>query len=230
MKSYGQYCPISKAVEVLGERWSILVMRELLIGSTKFNDIARGLPGMSRTMLSKRLRELEAAGVVERLDGGYHLTPAGRELRPMVFALGAWGEKWLLGEPDPEELEPVSLMWHAHPRLDTSELPDRRVVIAFELDDRPERFWIVVESVGCSVCMADPGFDVDVLVRAPLPTLYRIWYHQQPVAAAIRSGEVRIDGEAALVRRMPRVLDLLPPDLLGVESTSPRPTWRVPTS
>ena len=225
MKTYGQYCPIAKSVEVLGERWSILVMRELLLGSSRFNDLARGLPGMSRTMLSKRLRELEAGGVVERLDGGYHLTPAGQELRPIVFGLGAWGEKWLLGEPDPDELDPLSLIWHAHARLDTSELPDRRVVIAFELDDRPERYWIVVESVGCSVCEADPGFDVDVIVRSPLVTLYRIWYHQQTISSAIKRAELRFEGEPAFVRRMPKVLDLSSPDRLGVDESSRRPVW-----
>ena len=226
MKTYGQYCPIAKSVEVLGERWSILVLRELLIGSTKFNDLARGLPGMSRTMLSKRLRQLEAGGLVERLDGGYHLTPAGQELRPIVFGLGVWGERWLLTDPDPDELDPVALMWHAHARLKTSELPNRRVVIAFELDDRPERFWIVVESVGCSVCTADPGFGVDVVVHASLVTLYRVWYHRQSMPAAIKAGEIRFDGDRAITRRMPTVLDLLPPDQLGLDASSRRPTWR----
>lgn len=226
MKKYGQYCPIAKSVEVLGERWSILVLRDLLIGSTKFNDLARGLPGMSRTMLSKRLRQFEAAGVLERLDGEYHLTPAGHDLRPFIFGLGEWGEKWLLGEPDPEELDPQSLIWHAHARFDTTELPDRRVVLAFEFDDRSERFWVVVESVGCSVCAADPGFEVDIVVRAKLAALYRTWYHQQSVDAAVKAGDIRFEGHAALVRRMPKVFDLISPDLLGVDSSSPRPVWR----
>ena len=228
MKTYGQYCPIAKAVEVLGERWSLLVLRELLIGSTRFNYIARGLPGMSRTMLSKRLREFEAAGLLERLDGEYLLTPSAHEMRPIVFGLGAWGERWLLGEPDPADLDPVTLMWHAHARFDTSVLPDRRVVIAFEMDDRSERFWVVVEEIGCSVCEADPGFDVDVVVRARLADLYRIFYHQLPIEGAVKSGAVRFEGESALVRRMPQVLDLLSPDLLGVDADAPRPVWRAP--
>lgn len=225
MKTHGEYCPIAKSVEVLGERWSILVMRELLIGVTKFNELSRGLPGMSRTMLSKRLRELTAAGLVEKLDGGYHLTPAGQELRPFVFGLGGWGEKWLLGEPDPDELEPLALFWHAHARFDTSELPDRQVVIAFELDDRPERFWVVVESVGCSICDHDPGFDVDVVVRSDLAVLYRIFYHQQSIASAVKSGQLRFEGTPALVRRMPKVLDLTDPSELGVDASSRRPVW-----
>jgi len=225
MKKYGQYCPIAQSVEVLGERWSILVLRDLLIGSTRFNDLARGLPGMSRTMLSKRLSQFEAAGLLERLDGEYHLTPAGQDLRPFVFGLGGWGEKWLLGEPDPEELDPLSLMWHAHARFDTSELPARRVVLAFEFDDRSERFWVVVESIGCSVCAADPGFTVDVVVRSQLAALYRVWYHQQSIDSAVKAAEIRFEGQAALVRRMPKVLTLISPELLGVDSSSPRPVW-----
>jgi DNA-binding HxlR family transcriptional regulator len=226
MKSYGQYCPIAKSAEVLGERWSILVLRELLIGSTRFNDIARGLPGMSRTMLSKRLREFERAGILDRLDGEYLLTPQGQELRPIVFGLGMWGEEWLLGEPDPADLDPVSLMWHAHGRFNTDDLPDRRVVIHFELVDRPERYWVVVEPVGCSICEADPGFEVDVIVRAELADLYRIFYHQLPVASAVKSGWVTFEGESALVRRMPGVLELIPANVLGLDSSAPRPTWR----
>jgi DNA-binding HxlR family transcriptional regulator len=225
MKSHGEYCPIAKAVEVLGERWSILVMRELLIGVTKFNDLTRGLPGISRTMLSKRLRELISVGIVEKLDGEYHLTPAGHELRPFVFGLGGWGETWLLGEPDQDELDPLALFWHVHPRLDTSGLPDRQVVIAFELDDRPERFWVVIESVGCSVCDHDPGFDVDIVVRAELAALYRVWYHQESVSSALKTGQLRFEGEPALVRRMPEVMDLIDPTELGVNSSSRRPVW-----
>lgn len=144
---------------------------------------------------------------------------------PSSIQYRGWGEKWLLGEPDPDELEPLALCWHAHPRFDTSELPDRRVVIAFELNGRPERFWAVVESVGCSICDHDPGFDVDVVVHAELPALYRLFYHQQSVASAVKDGQIRLDGQAALVRRMPKVLDLLNPAVLGVDASAPRPIW-----
>jgi len=225
MKTHGEYCPIAKAVEVLGERWSILVMRELLMGVSGFNDMTRGLPGISRTMLSKRLRELIAVGVVEKLDGEYHLTPAGQELRPLIFGLGAWGEQWLLGDPDPAELEPLALFWHAHPRFNTAELPDRQVVIAFELDARPERFWVVVEPVGCSICDHDPGFDVDVVVRCDLTEIYRVWYNQTSMKAAIKADHVRFEGPPALVRRMPKMLELTDPTQLGVDASSARPVW-----
>lgn len=134
-KSYGQYCPIAKAVEVLGERWSVLVVCELLIGSTQFNEIARGLPTMSRTLLAKRLRQLEAAGLVERLDGSYHLTPAGEDLCPLVFGFGVWAEQWILEDPTVEELDPQLLLWWVHGPLDTDSLPDRRVVLEFEFTE-----------------------------------------------------------------------------------------------
>jgi DNA-binding HxlR family transcriptional regulator len=226
MKTYGEYCPIAKSVEVLGERWSLLVLRELLVGSTRYNDIARGLPAMSRSMLSKRLREFENAGLLERLDGEYLLTPAGQGLRGIVFGLGEWGENWVLGEPDPDELRPDTLMWHGHARFDISELPDRRVVIEFVMTDFPNRYWVVVETIGSSICDADPGYEVDVTVSSSATTLYRIFYHQQTVAEAQKAGALRFEGPSALTRRMPKVLNLIRPDLLGVDRSSPRPAWR----
>lgn len=116
--SYGQYCPISRAVEVLGERWALLIVRDLLCGHSRFNDLARGNPGLSRSLLAKRLRQLERAGVVERVEGGYHLTAAGLDLRAVVFGLGEWGARWQFGEPRGDELDPELLLWWAHDRLD----------------------------------------------------------------------------------------------------------------
>jgi DNA-binding HxlR family transcriptional regulator len=123
---YGQYCPISRAVEVLGERWTLLIVRDLLCGFTRFNDLARGNPGLSRSLLSRRLRQLEQAGVVEHLDGAYRLTEAGEDLRDVVFRLGEWGARWQFGEPRLDELDPELLLWWAHERLDFSVLPNRR--------------------------------------------------------------------------------------------------------
>ena len=136
-------------MEVLGERWTLLVVRELLVGSRKFNDIARGVPGMSRTMLTKRLRHLEAMGLVDRLDNQYLPTEACEELRPAVLGLGQWAAKWLLGDPTADECDALLLMWWAHSRLDTSQLPaDRRTVIKFHFTDVVEQFWVVIEPAG----------------------------------------------------------------------------------
>jgi DNA-binding HxlR family transcriptional regulator len=207
---YGQYCPISRALDVLGERWSLLILRDMLVGATRFNDLANGLPRLSRTLLTKRLRQFERAGLVERLCGQYLLTEAGRGLEPIVFGLGAWGAKWVFGDPEPEELDAELLMWWMHKRLDTSELPGRRNVLHFKLTDDPRQFWIVVEAGKPSVCMSDPGFDVDVSVVSDLSTLYQVWLGRLPIDAALRSGRIELIGQQALTRRMPTVLTLSP--------------------
>jgi len=207
-KGYGQYCPITRAVEVLGERWSLLIVRDMITGSTRFNDLARGNPGLSRSLLSKRLRQLERAGIIEKLDDEYLLTDAGRDLEPVVMGLGAWGARWQFGDPRDDELDPELLMWWVHDRLDLTQMPDRRVVLEFDFVDQRRRFWIVRDGSGPSVCNTDPGFDVDVVVRAELPTMYRVWLGRQDLRYAVRKGEVELTGRDALVRRMPDVLQL----------------------
>lgn len=223
MKSYGQYCPIAKAVEILGERWTMLVLRELLIGSRHFNDIARGLPTMSRTMLSKRLRQLESAGLVEKFDGAYALTPAGEGLRDIVFALGDWSAEHLLEDPTDEEADAELLLWWGHARIDTEPLPDRRVVLRFVFGDDRRRFWIVVEPVGCSVCRTDPGFEVDASIHTDTRTLHRVWYQRETVHDAVRAGRMSFDGPPALTRRLPQVLTIAHASVMGAGADAPRP-------
>ncbi len=207
---YGQYCPISRAVEVLGERWSLLIVRDMLCGYTRFNDLARGNPGLSRSLLTKRLRQLELAGVVERLDGEYVLTPAGEDLRPVVFGLGEWGAKWQFGDPADNELDPELLLWWVHDRLDFSVLPDRRIVLEFRFRGEPRHFWIVRDSGGPSVCTVDPGFEVDVLIQGDLADLYKVWLGKVPIRSALRDSSVQLSGAPALVRRIPDVFLLSP--------------------
>jgi len=207
---YGQYCPISRAVEVLGERWTMLIIRDLLVGATRFNELARGNPRISRTLLSKRLQQLEHAGIVERVDSEYHLTPAGQDLHPIVFGLGEWGAKWQFGDPREDELDPEVLMWWVHGQLDFDPLPDRRIVLEFVFRDDRRRFWIVRDEMGPSLCMAQPDFDIDVVIRSDLRTLYRVWLGHLDLAAMQRAGRVELLGAPALVRAMPDVLLLSP--------------------
>jgi DNA-binding HxlR family transcriptional regulator len=195
---------------MLGERWSLLIVRDLLAGTTRFNDLARGLPGLSRGLLAKRLRQLEAAGVVERLGVRYLLTDSGRGLEPVVDALSAWGAQWAFGDPEPEELDASVLVWWMHARLDTSDLPGARHVFHVCFTDDPRQFWIVVESGDPSVCLTDPGFEVDVTVTSDVGSLFEVWIGRLPLREATRSGRVRFSGPAALTRRMPRVLQLSP--------------------
>src|SRR6476659_7150267 len=207
---YGQYCPIAHALDVLGERWSLLIARDLLVGTTRFNDLARGLPGLSRSLLAKRLRQFERAGLLERRDGEYVLTPAGRELEPIVFGLGEWGARWAFGEPDAEELDPDLLVWWMHTRLDTSLLPGRRHVLHLRFSDEPKRFWIVIEDGVPSVCLVDPGYEVDVMISSSLQTMYSVWLGRISLERALRTCEVEFTGPKELTRRMPDVLRLSP--------------------
>jgi DNA-binding HxlR family transcriptional regulator len=210
VRGYGQYCPITRAVEVLGERWTVLIIRDLLCGATRFNEIARGNPRLSRTLLAKRLRQLQDAGVVDHVDDEYRLTPAGEDLRPLVMGLGEWGAKWQFDDPRQSELDPELLMWWVHTRLDFSEFPDRRVALEFRFRDEPRRFWVVRDSEGPSVCLHDPGFDVDAIVTSDLTTMYQVWFGRLEVRSAIRSGAVELTGTPAMVRRVPDMMHLSP--------------------
>lgn len=207
---YGQYCPITRAVEVLGERWSVLIVRDLLCGATRFNELARGNPRLSRSLLSKRLGQLEQAGIVDHLDDEYVLTPAGEDLRPVVFGLGEWGAKWQFDDPRESELDPELLMWWVHGRLDASTLPDRRTVLQFHFTDTGDWFWIVHEAQGASICMHDPGFGIDATIEAELSTMYQVWLGKLALRTALRNGRVELGGTPAVVRRLPETLQLSP--------------------
>jgi DNA-binding HxlR family transcriptional regulator len=180
MASYGQFCPMAKAMEVLDERWTLLVVRELLLGSTHFNELRRGVPKMSPALLSKRLRTLERAGVITREGTGqrtsYHLTRSGLELEPVVRALQSWGTRWV-GALGKEDLDPHLLFWDVRRTVSLEQWPRQRTVVEFRLTDvepRVSRWWLVVSDAGADVCDFDPGYDVDGLVQGPLRARRRV--------------------------------------------------------
>lgn len=208
--SYGQYCPISHALDILGERWSLLIIRDLLVGTTRFNDLARGLPGLSRSLLTKRLRQFERDGLVERLGTRYVLTPAGQALHPVVFGLANWGTRFSFAEPDPDEMDAELLVWWMHSRIDTSNWPGKRHVLHIRFSDDRRLFWIVVEAGEPSVCNADPGFEVDVTLATDRSTLYQVWLGRLALNEALRSQRLKVEGPKALTRRMDDVLKLSP--------------------
>lgn len=210
IKGYGQYCPISRALEVLGERWSMLIVRDLIVGATRFNDLARCNPRLSRTLLAKRLRQLERAGIVDHVGDEYLLTPAGLELEPLVFGLGEWGAKWQFDEPRETELDPQLLMWWVHTRLDFSAVPTPRVVLEFRFHGVRDRFWILRDTQGPSVCLTDPGFGVDALIESDLSTLYEVWMGTLDLRTAMRSDLVVVSGASPVVRRLPDIFELSP--------------------
>lgn len=209
MPDYRQYCPIAKAVEIVGERWSLLIIREMLVGARHFNEIARGLPGISRSLLSTRLRQLERAGLIGHAQDSYVLTEAGHQLAPHVFGLGDWAQRWILTEPRPEELDPVLLMWWGHSRLHTELLPGSRTVLEFRFVDHADHFWLVIESVGASVCEYDPGFGVDAVVTTDLLTLHRVWNGRQSFRDALRADRIHLHGDRAVVKQLPEVLSIV---------------------
>ena len=207
--SYRQFCPVAKAMELLDERWTLLIVRELVTGSQHFNALRRGLPRMSPALLSKRLQQLTRAGIVERrADGGevrYLLTPAGQELRPVVEALGAWGIRWI-GELGDEDLDPKLLLWDMHRNIDHSVVPAGRTVVLFAFPDVPpaaRRWWLVITPEDADVCDHDPGHPVAVTVTAGLRRLTEIRLGDLSCAAALRSGAVELQGAEALRRALP---------------------------
>lgn len=201
MRTYDQYCPVARATEILADRWTPLIIRELLAGMSRFNEIERGLPGISRTLLAERLRALAEAGVLERCGppdgrtGGYRLTPAGLDLQRVIDAVGEWGARWAFGEPRPEELDPALLLWKMRGRVRLDRLPRRRVVVQFDFRGaRSQSHWLVMDPAEVSVCLRHPGFDTDLVVIADLAALYRVWLGQTPLAEAVRAGLVEVDG------------------------------------
>lgn len=210
MSTYGQFCPVAKAMEVLDERWTLLVVRELLAGSTHFNELRRGNPKMSPALLSKRLRTLERAGVVRRevADGrtSYHLTACGEELRPVVEGLGAWGIRWI-GDLGEDDLDPHLLLWDIRRTVPVDRWPDaERTVVAFRFTDQPSstaRWWICVAGADVDICDYDPGFDVAATVVTTLPTMTAIWRADRSWSDALRAGAVTVDGSSAVRRQVP---------------------------
>jgi DNA-binding HxlR family transcriptional regulator len=210
MAKYRQYCPVARATEILADRWTPLIVRELLAGSRHFNEIERGLPGISRSLLSSRLRHLEDAGVVERRINKrpktteYFLTDAGRDLRPVVEGLGAWAVRWAFGEPRPQELDPVLLAWKMHQRMHLDRLPTRRTILELDFTGKgSRRLWLVLEPHEVSVCLKHPGFDSHLIVRADLAYFYRVWLGHIDYESAIQSRGIVIEGSPALVRNLP---------------------------
>ncbi|MEU2611552.1 helix-turn-helix domain-containing protein [Micromonospora sp. NPDC007271] len=208
--SYHQFCPVAKAMELLDERWTLLVVRELVSGSERFNELRRGLPRMSPTLLSRRLHQLVRAGVVERqVDGTdvrYVPTRAGRELRPVLEALGAWGVRWI-GELGDADLDPQLLLWDMHRHVDHRAVPEGRTVVHFRFRDVPagrRDWWLVIRTGEADVCDVDPGHGVTVAVLADLRALVQVWLGELSWPEALRGGAVEVAGPEALRRALPR--------------------------
>ena len=216
---YGQFCPVAMASEVVCSRWTPLILRELMCGSARFNDVRRGVPRMSPTLLSKRLKELEQAGVIETRATGqagiveYHLTQAGQELRPIVMALGVWGQRWVESQLSLKNLDPSLLMWDMRRSLDLTPMPPRRSTIQFfypELPAARQRYWLLIENRLVDLCQVDPGYEVDLFVECSLRTMTTIWMGLTTVKAELDAGRMELSGDKMLARSMQHWLGLSP--------------------
>lgn len=214
--SYGQFCPVAMAAEILCSRWTTLVLRELLCGTTRFNELRRGVPRMSPSLLSKRLKELERGGIVRpvRNQTGiteYHLTEAGEDLRPVILGMGFWGQRWIESDLSLKNLDPSLLMWDMRRHLRPEPLPPRRCTIQFcypELAPSRRNWWLVVDGGSTDLCAVDPGFEIDLLVTSPLRTMTAVWMGMASLRHEIEAGRVRLDGDPAIARSIQHWLGL----------------------
>lgn len=209
---YGQFCPVAKACEVFAERWTPLIVREMIVGSQRFSDIHRGVPLMSRSLLSKRLQELKRSGILVRTDEGlYRLTPAGEELGPIVLQLGQWGKQWMRSQVSPDELDAGLLMWDMRRRIDIQKLGDDKVVVHFLYPDAAigrRKWWLVMNREEVDLCIIDPGVEPHLHVTSELRTMTDVWMGDLSFGTALQSGQLKIEGPSKLRTRLPLWLRL----------------------
>jgi DNA-binding HxlR family transcriptional regulator len=203
VRTYGQYCPVARASELLAMRWTPIIVRNLLLGAETFSELQDGAPGIPRTLLSQRLRLLEQHGIVERDPGPparrYGLTAAGRELEGVIDALGVWGSRWL--ELAPEHLDAGVVLWALCRHVDPDAVPGRRLVIRFDVaDDRRRRFWVVLEPPESEVCVKPPGFDEDLVVSTTSEWLAKWHMGRVSLGQAMHDGLMTVVGPPDLVR------------------------------
>jgi DNA-binding HxlR family transcriptional regulator len=211
MPEYGQFCPVAKASDIIGERWTVLILRELLLGTTRYNDFQRGLSRISPTLLSKRLKMLEDKGLIvrKRLPGArsheYHLTACGRELEPLIEHLAVWGMRWARGQMTDIELDVEFLMWDLQRRLQSERLPDGETVLCFTFDElnKFKTWWLVAHENDVDLCSEDPGKEVHLYINSTVRDLANVWRGDVPMKKALREKRIRTHGNTHLTRTMP---------------------------
>jgi len=211
MKGYGQFCPVAKATELIGEKWTLLILRELLLGTTRFNDFQRAMSRMSPTLLAKRLRHLEECGIIirKKLSGQkgyeYRLTAAGKELSPLIEVVAVWGMRWARGQLTNDELDVEFLMQELQRRLQTEHLPDGETVICLIFNEltKHKTWWLLVDGDVVDLCTEDPGKDVDLYINSSVRTMIEVWVGDVDVRTALRNGSVKTHGLRHLIRTMP---------------------------
>lgn len=228
MKTYGQFCPLAQAAQILCERWTLVLVRELVAGSTRFSDLQRGVPLMSPTLLSARLKHLVKVGIVQpagvRGNQSYQLTQAGRELRPIVEMMGVWGHRWAQSRLKADDLDVGLLMWDMRRSIDPSIFPSHRVVVQFHYPDAPRggrKWWLIAKDGDVDLCLNDPGYAVDVVVTSSLRNMTAVWVCKKTLSQAIRDGEVVVNGDPALVSKLQNWMRTSGLSALGARAAPP---------
>ncbi|MCP4383319.1 MAG: helix-turn-helix transcriptional regulator, partial [Hyphomicrobiales bacterium] len=211
MTTYGQFCPVAKATEIIGEKWTLLILRELLLGTHRFNDFQRSMSRISPTVLNKRLKELEDRGLVvrKRVSGRrgyeYRLTKMGRELEPLVEQLAVWGQRWARGQMSDDELDVELLMWDIQRGIDTQHLPDGQTVVAFIFPDldKHKNWWLVADGDEIDLCTEDPGKDVDLFLVSDVRSMVEVWQGDRELDDALRTERLVATGSEPIRRSLP---------------------------
>lgn len=212
MRTYQQYCPIARGAEIFATRWTPIIVRNLLVGCRTFNEISAGAPGISRSLLSERLRQLERYGIVRRTtprgERGpvYELTDAGRDLAAVCDALGEWGARWI--DLGPQHLDPYFALWSLCREIDREALPDKRMTVRFDFHGvraHERRFWVVLQRPEAEVCVNHPGFDEDLIVRTDPRALVSWRLGDVALGTAMRSGVIEIEGPPKKIRKLQRL-------------------------
>lgn len=226
MDGYGQFCPVSLAAEIFARRWTPLIVRELLQGSTRFGELREGIPSITPSVLSRRLDELAVAGILERREdpeegGHYVLTEAGEALRPVVEQLGLWGRRWLPSEYRDQDLDPRLLVWDIHRNIRLDQVPRRLLIELRFRDASPGRraYWLLLAPGGADVCLTHPGGEVDLNVTSDVRTLTQVWMGDVDWAQALRRGTLELTGPADLRQALPTWLKFSP---FAAAPTGPR--------
>jgi len=232
VKSYGQFCPLAQATQLLCERWTLIIIREFIAGSSRFSELQKGVPLMSPTLLSTRLKQLIKSGVVEKQGSKgnhrYQLTQAGKELRPVVELLGAWGHRWVKSDLNKGDLDAGLLMWDMRRSIDTSIFPKQRVVVQFEYPDAPKGgcdWWLVSDNGEIDLCLNDHGYTVDILIKTSLKTMTKVWTCELSFNDAAKAGDISVMGEPKLTKKLQHWLCSSPLSKLGTLHERPSLNW-----
>ena len=229
MKAYGQFCPLAQSTQLLCERWTLLIIREFIAGGKRFGDLQKGLPKISPSLLSSRLKQLDHAGVIEKIGvKTYQLTEAGLALQPVIELLGAWGHKWARSKLGKDDLDADLLMWDMRRSLDPTIFPKQTVVVQFEYPDAPagsKNWWLVSSNGEVDLCLTDNDYDVDLLVRCSLQVMTAVWICEMTFNDAVKSKQIKVIGDESLSKNLQEWLRTSPLSKLGAIDIWPQLDW-----